>query len=134
MNRFIEKHQDAPELTVPHCGHTGYIDYLEADDMSAPVMKGVDPAGRRFVAFLVRVEDTDAEFGFVDHRVFVLHERYSEDDSVVVLAGNGTFEFFPGSGKVTEEAYGGRLRKLATGERLSGRYDTMSCQLVSRVS
>jgi len=130
MNKFIEKHQNTPKIEIPHCGHTGYIDYLEADDMSAPVMKGVDPAGRRFVAFLVRVVDTDAEFGFDTKGVFVLHERYSEDDSVVVLAGRGTDEFFPGSGKVTEEAYGELLRKLAGGERLSGRcYDTMSCQL-----
>jgi len=130
MNKFIEKHQDAPELTVPHCGHTGYIDYLEADDMSAPVMKGTDPEERRFVAFLVRVVDTDAEFGGVEHSVFVLHERYSDNSSVVVLAGRGVSEFFPG-GKVTEEGHGELLRKLATRERLSGRRVTMSCQLVA---
>jgi hypothetical protein len=46
-----------PVLDLGTCaasgGGTGYIDFVRADDMSAPIMRGEDEAGRPFVAFRI---------------------------------------------------------------------------------
>jgi|GEM_PF-6572548 len=68
-----------PELVMPEPGGnnaylttgTGYIDLITPDLMLAPIVRGVDPAGRHFIAFRYRREDDP-----MNHRaVIVVHER-----------------------------------------------------------
>jgi hypothetical protein len=39
-------------------GHSGYLDFLTAEDLSAPVMKGIDCSGRPFVALRMEISET----------------------------------------------------------------------------
>jgi hypothetical protein len=54
-----------PVLDLNSCtargGGTGYIDFVRADDMPAPIMRGEDEHGRPFVTFRLSVEEVDYE-------------------------------------------------------------------------
>jgi hypothetical protein len=81
---------DVPELELPEhaYGGTGYIDGLLPEDMTHPIMKGTDKAGRPFIA--VRIHHQ----GPVRHRgrkectnVEVYFQRYSSENHIWVSGG-----------------------------------------------
>lgn len=48
----IDAFMDLPILNLgTKMGHTGYLDFVKNDDLSAPVMKGIDCYSRPFIAF-----------------------------------------------------------------------------------
>jgi hypothetical protein len=54
---FLPPVEHLPILDLKdHTGATGYIDFVRADDMQFPVMRGVDVAGRPFVAIKAQTE------------------------------------------------------------------------------
>lgn len=55
-------------------GETGYIDFLEPADLSAPVMKGLDRVNRPFIAIKMENKSNAKVF------VMVLFQRYIEDN------------------------------------------------------
>lgn len=68
-------------------GDTGYIDFLQPDELVHPVMKGVDKFGRPFIALKLEVlaeGNEDAEEA--GEEVLVLFQRYTE-------GGKWTFAF-----------------------------------------
>ena len=72
---------------------TGYIDFVQPDDMSAPLMRGTDAHGRNFLAVRMAVEtertnwDTGLTTVTTELEVEVLFQRYSVDGSAWTSGG-----------------------------------------------
>lgn len=64
-------------------GGTGYIDGVKAEDMTASVMKGQDPAGRPYVS----MHTIGTRRGDTHDGVETLFQRYSTDDPDVWVSG-----------------------------------------------
>ena len=63
-----------PELNLGNrTGRTGYIDFLEPEELSHSVMRGVDAAGRPFISLKVRSNQPNAQ-AFV----ITLFQRYAQ--------------------------------------------------------
>lgn len=73
-----------PQLELPSTayGGTGYIDGMLALDLPAPVMKGVDREGRKFIAFLLWREE-----GYYSHLMAVVVFQRRPDKPVWVNGG-----------------------------------------------
>ena len=71
-----------PVINIDGLGDTGYLDFLKKEHLpkGSSVVRGVDSAGRPFVAFLCIGTDDDGE----THSVGVLHRRYRKGSTWVV--------------------------------------------------
>ena len=70
----IHHFQDLPVLDLQgKMGPTGYLDFLDANEVSAPIMKGLDHAGRPFIA--IKMTDTETNEDFV----ITVFQRYTND-------------------------------------------------------
>lgn len=114
------------ELQVPplevEIGRTGYLDRVKLEQMAAPVMKGSDAAGRKFIAFRCEVYRRFAEgqqlggaSGDETDTVLVAHERFSDGPkSVWVIAGDCGLALSAAAADYMPDAT--RLRALCAGE------------------
>ena len=76
MTSFLPLIDDLPVLDLGgRQGATGYIDFVRAEDMPFPVMRGVDVYGRPFVAIKAQ---TAGECDFIEV-VGVFFQRYSDN-------------------------------------------------------
>lgn len=72
---------DVPVLENVCIGQTGYLDRTKPEDMTAPVMKGRDSNGRRFIALRVTQEigsPKDGSKNIKRNTVLMVFERYSD--------------------------------------------------------
>jgi len=91
-------------------GRTGYLDFVQPEDMTAPVMRGKDSAGRPFVAFRMQLTE-DGETRVVVETIF---RRYITGN---VWTSGG--ESFICTGKMTDNdiAFIAQLRFARCGRR-----------------
>jgi hypothetical protein len=90
-----ERFAALPILELPdrNGGGTGYIDFVEPDDMSAPLMRGTDAHGRNFLAvrMAVTTERTNWDTGetavTTELEVEVLFQRYTTAGSAWTSGG-----------------------------------------------
>ena len=88
---------DAPTLELPESaqGGTGYIDSLKPEDMTAPVMKGIDGHDRKFIAVCMQegLVELNEETNELELRmrpyaaVEVFFQRYTEGAQGVWVSG-----------------------------------------------
>lgn len=71
-------------------GHTGYIDILRPDDLSSPIVKGVDCYGRPFVSVRVQNKNDNSRY------VFTIFRRYTSPDSLWSLGMGPSIHFKDG--------------------------------------
>lgn len=69
-------------------GHTGYLDFIQIKQMTAPIMRGVDSAGRPFIAFRLQYSVDGGSRKLVQ----VLFRRY-RTGSTWTSAGRGGESF-----------------------------------------
>lgn len=74
---ILKNWDEIPVLDIgERVGGTGYIDFLNHDDMSSPIMRGEDMYGRPFVAFRLRVK-RDLKSGTATYNIVeTLFQRY----------------------------------------------------------
>ena len=76
MPSFIPSMENVPVLDLgDQRGNTGYIDFVKAEDVQFPVMRGIDVYGRPFVAIKAQLEGK-CEFPEV---VGVFFQRYADN-------------------------------------------------------
>lgn len=68
-------------------GSTGYIDFLKWDEVTEPVMKGMDLYGRRFVVVKMNIENEDINF------METYFQRYSDLLTKWMSCGHATRKF-----------------------------------------
>jgi hypothetical protein len=76
MNAFSNIYDTLPLLDIGNkIGYTDYIDFIRAEDMNHPIMKGIDIFGRKFIAIKVKTRNTQTnEFKEI---VGTFFQRYS---------------------------------------------------------
>lgn len=85
---FLELTQTAPILDVgKSMGHTDYIDYLSVEEVSEPIMRGVDCCKRPFVVMKFHVTTPNNKQHFVMQTFF---QRYTDSPYNWVGCGHAT--------------------------------------------
>lgn len=112
MDRFyrLTDTQHVPFLDVnTQMGHTGYIDYIQAEDMPYDIMRGEDISRRPFLAVKYHGKNDNTY-------VSVIFQRYSDMPGKIVHGtAYNNYTIFP-EVIVKEERDSDTVRKLARGE------------------
>lgn len=83
----VEEWEKLPVLDIgKQMGQTGYIDFITTEMLSAPIMRGVDFANRKFFVIAAAVNDSE----FKCHTFF---QRYPDYQNIWVR-GSGGFSGF----------------------------------------
>lgn len=94
-------------------GGTDYIDFLRGDDLTAPIMKGVDCFRRPFVSFRYAYAEDDYKTQYVE----TFFQRYT-DGTLWVPGGNGELSMgtnIVSSNDAKMQVLYGRLKRIING-------------------
>ena len=92
---------DCPTLDVgQRVGHTGYIDFINKNELTGSYVKGIDKHGRKFVSFVATIEYKDGE---KKNTFTTLFQRYTGDESVWMGASCGQQLFYTNGGANIEQ-------------------------------
>jgi hypothetical protein len=83
-------------------GDTGYIDYLKWEEVTNPIMKGVDRCYRKFIVIKHKVYD---DGGSPIYLMFTIFQRYSDSESVYHICGHATDLIADTSGGADNEQF-----------------------------
>jgi hypothetical protein len=114
-------------------GWTGYIDFIKADEMTAPIMKGVDINGRNFLCLKVKGEvyyDTNTHT-FEYFQTFF--QRYS-DDMLWMGCGNHGLNFIQTLGGMSAEQFEFINKLLKDREIIVDKTDYVKYRLINNIS
>lgn len=81
-------------------GNTGYIDFIDTNDFSEPVRKGIDRHGRKFICFRAIIEYTE---GQTKETFMTLFQRYMGYELLWMGAGQNIQLFSTYGGTVVEQ-------------------------------
>ncbi|MDF2549116.1 MAG: hypothetical protein K0S07_183 [Chlamydiales bacterium] len=98
-------------------GQFGYIDFIEPEMMSAPVMRGIDIDQRPFIAFKYVINEGDEMAEYVE----TLFQRYSDEPLIWVSGRKYSDRLFENMDQLREsnqDLYLGRVERLLKGEEL----------------
>lgn len=95
---------------------TGYIGGVQPRDLSAPIMRGVDPWGRPFVSILTEAERTIDGESARYIAVETLFQRYP--DSLEPWTSGSHYDVMPLVRSVVNDKALNQLRELASGKSL----------------
>lgn len=75
INKIIDLTKHSPILNVSErVGYTGYIDYIRFEELSSPIMHGIDCCKRKFIVFKFQIDD--------DPNIYMqtLFQRYTNNE------------------------------------------------------
>lgn len=103
-------------------GNGGYIDFIKADDMKYPVMKGIDMWNRPFIAIRVKCVQAcrDTDENKISYAVGTFFQRYSDENFNWAYGTAYIYSTIYWDSRIQKYDYkclSNRLKKLASGEK-----------------